>query len=65
MARANVVINLIQTDNDDTLFIVDLLKNTLDPKPGAVLTEKQVERLLADSRRNGATVNIVRGNRKI
>lgn len=56
-------VNLIQCDNSDDLYIVDSLTNTLTPKAGSILTERQVADLIRATGNRGK-VTIKRGARK-
>lgn len=59
-----IKIHLQQSQNDDNLYIVDTLTNTIEPIAGSVLTHKVVEELIATTRRKGGSVTIKRGNAK-
>lgn len=57
-------IYLQQCENDDNLYIVDRLVNTLDPEAGSVLKRPEIQELINSIGRTGGMVHITRGNRK-
>ena len=61
----NKTVTLQQANNDDDLYIVDNLINTLEPRAGSVLTKKQVQELLesTEHRRGKLKIVIRRGNK--